>query len=251
MRIKTLVIFFLIFFVYITQAQNSLSIPDLKAGIGEKNKIKVELTNKEPVIGVEFTLILPKGLIVYEKESVLNQERKGDDHALFVNIDKEGNYHFMIFSYSNKTFKANNGPLVEIPIEIPVSYKEGQWYDINIKNAIVSSTDIKDIGSGHKGGKLIINKDSSPDLLVSEVSTQASELIPNEKITVSWKVKNIGKNIASGGWTEQISLISEKTGQKYLLGNVFYENNLNVGENSNRQGEFILPKILGFDGSCK
>ena len=251
MRIKTLVIFFLIFFVHITQAQNSLSIPDLKAGIGEKNKIKVELTNKEPVIGVEFTLILPKGLIVYEKESVLNQERKGDDHALFVNIDKEGNYHFMIFSYSNKTFKANNGPLVEIPIEIPVSYKEGQWYDINIKNAIVSSTDIKDIGSGHKGGKLIINKDSSPDLLVSEVSTRASELIPNEKITVSWKVKNIGKNIASGGWTEQISLISEKTGQKYLLGNVFYENNLNVGENSNRQGEFILPKILGFDGSCK
>lgn len=251
MKIKTLFKIVFTFCIAMLSAQNSLLIPDISASIGEKTKIQVDLTNKDPIIGVEFTLVFPKGLIVYDKESILTQGRKGEDHVLFVNSDKEGNYHFMVFSYSNKMFKGNSGTLIEIPIEIPITYKDGQSFDILIKNVVVSSTEIQDIGSNHKGGKLFIKKDFSPDLDVSEVTTLGSEAIPDKTITVSWKVKNIGKKIAAGGWTEQVNLISEKTNQKYLLGSIFYKNDLNQGETIVRQGQFKIPKIIGFDGNCK
>lgn len=227
MKIKTLFKIVFTFCIAMLSGQNSLLIPDISASIGEKTKIQVDLANKDPIIGVEFTLVFPKGLIVYDKESILTQGRKGEDHVLFVNSDKEGNYHFMVFSYSNKMFKRNSGTLIEIPIEIPITYKDGQSFDILIKNVVVSSTEIQDIGSNHKGGKLFIKKDFSPDLDVSEVTTLGSEAIPDKTITVSWKVKNIGKKIAAGGWTEQVNLISEKTNQKYLLGSIFYKNDLN------------------------
>lgn len=251
MKIKTL--FKIVFTLCITMlsAQNSLQIPSVSASIGEKTKINIDLTNSDPIIGVEFTLVVPKGLIVYDKESILKQDRKGEDHVLFTNLDKDGNYHFMVFSYTNKVFKGNRGTLIEIPIEIPITYKDGQSFDILIKNVIVSSTKIQDVGSNHQGGKLLIKKDFSPDLEVSEVTTLGSEAVPDKKLTASWKVKNLGKKIAVGGWTEQVYLVSEITDQKYLLGSIFYKNDLNQNDNIIRQGEFKLPKIIGFDGNCK
>lgn len=251
MKIKTL--FKIVFTLCITMlsAQNSLQIPSVSASIGEKTKINIDLTNSDPIIGVEFTLVVPKGLIVYDKESILKQDRKGEDHVLFTNLDKDGNYHFMVFSYTNKVFKGNRATLIEIPIEIPITYKDGQSFDILLKNVIVSSTKIQDVGSNHQGGKLLIKKDFSPDLEVSEVTTLGSEAVPDKKLTASWKVKNLGKKIAVGGWTEQVYLVSEKTDQKYLLGSIFYKNDLNQNDNIIRQGEFKLPKIIGFDGNCK
>lgn len=251
MKIKTL--FKIVFTLCITMlsAQNSLQIPSVSASIGEKTKINIDLTNSDPIIGVEFTLVLPKGLIVYDKESILKQDRKGEDHVQFTNLDKDGNYHFMVFSYTNKVFKGNRGTLIEIPIEIPITYKDGQSFDILLKNVIVSSTKIQDVGSNHQGGKLLIKKDFSPDLEVSEVTTLGSEAVPDKTLTASWKVKNLGKKIAVGGWTEQVYLVSEITDQKYLLGSIFYKNDLNQNDNIIRQGEFKLPKIIGFDGNCK
>lgn len=251
MKLKTL--FKIVFTLCITMlsAQNSLQIPSVSASIGEKTKINIDLTNSDPIIGVEFTLVVPKGLIVYDKESILKQDRKGEDHVLFTNLDKDGNYHFMVFSYTNKVFKGNRGTLIEIPIEIPITYKDGQSFDILLKNVIVSSTKIQDVGSNHQGGKLLIKKDFSPDLEVSEVTTLGSEAVPDKKLTASWKVKNLGKKIAVGGWTEQVYLVSEITDQKYLLGSIFYKNDLNQNDNIIRQGEFKLPKIIGFDGNCK
>lgn len=251
MKLKTL--FKIVFTLCITMlsAQNSLQIPSISASIGEKTKINIDLTNSDSIIGVEFTLVVPKGLIVYDKESILNQDRKGEDHVLFTNLDKDGNYHFMVFSYTNKVFKGNRGTLIEIPIEIPITYKDGQSFDILLKNVIVSSTKIQDVGSNHQGGKLLIKKDFSPDLEVSEVTTLGSEATPYKTITASWKVRNIGKKIAIGGWTEQVYLVSEKTDQKYLLGSIFYKNDLNQNDNIIRQEEFKLPKIIGFDGNCK
>lgn len=251
MKIKTLFKIVFTFCIAMLSAQNSLKIPNVSASIGEKTKINIELTNSDPIIGVEFTLAVPKGLIVYDKESILNQDRKGEDHVLFTNLDKDGNYHFMVFSYTNKVFKGNRGTLIEIPIEIPITYKDGQSFDILLKNVIVSSTKIQDVGSNHQGGKLLIKKDFSPDLEVSEVKALGSEAVPDKTLTASWKVRNIGKKIAVGGWTEQVYLVSEINDQKYLLGSIFYKNDLNQNDNIIRQGEFKLPKIIGFDGNSK
>lgn len=251
MKLKTLFKIVFTFCITMLSAQNSLQIPSISASIGEKTKINIDLTNSDSIIGVEFTLVVPKGLIVYDKESILNQDRKEEDHVLFTNLDKDGNYHFMVFSYTNKAFKGNRGTLIEIPIEIPITYKDGQFFDILIKNVIVSSTKMQNVGSNHQGGKLLIKKDFSPDLEVSEVTTLGSEAVPDKTLTASWKVRNIGKKIAVGGWTEQVYLVSEITDQKYLLGSIFYKNDLNQNDNIIRQGEFKLSKIIGFDGNCK
>jgi len=252
MKVKSFLVFIILFLGTFTYAQNSLKIIDVMAGPGEKSKILVELTNSDEVVGTEFTLTIPQGLIVSEKESKIIESRKGD-HAIYVNIEKNNpqNYHFIILSLTSNSFKENKGTLLEIPIEIPMGYATGQTYNLSLSGVVLSSKNAVDIGSNHENGKLVIANALYPDLAVSGIVTNESTITPGGKINVSWGVNNVGERIASGGWTEQISIISEKTGLEYNLGSISYSSDLEKGKSISRNATFNLPKIIGIDGNVK
>src|SRR5688500_17077869 len=86
MKIKTFLLFLFLFLVTFTFAQNRLKVVNASAGPGDKSKIVIDLTNSAEVVGAEFTLTVPQGLIVSEKESKIIESRKGD-HAIYVNIE--------------------------------------------------------------------------------------------------------------------------------------------------------------------
>ena len=252
MRVKPFIVFIFLFFASFLNAQNSLKVVDASAGPGEKSKLLIDLTNTNEVVGAEFTLTLPQGLIVSEKESKIMESRKGD-HAVFVNIEKNNpaNYHFIILSMTSTPFKGNNGTLLEIPIEIPLNYTSGQTHNLNLSGVVLSSKNATDIGSAHINGKLTIAPAQFPDLTVSGIAVTDSKISPEGKVTVSWGIDNIGDRMAPGGWIEQVSIVSVQTGLEYNLGTVSYNEDLDQKKSVSRNATFNLPKILGIEGDVK
>ncbi|WP_242661160.1 CARDB domain-containing protein [Flavobacterium johnsoniae] len=252
MKTQAFLVFVFLFLGTYIQAQNSLKVLNAAAGPGEKSSIVIDLANADEVVGAEFTLTVPQGLIVSEKESKIIESRKGD-HAIYVNIEKNNprNYHFIILSLTSTSFKGNSGNLVEIPIEIPLNYVSGQTHNLDLSGVVLSSKNAVDIGSSHTNGKLTIATAQYPDLTISGISTAESTITPEGKINVSWIVDNIGGRIASGGWIEQVSIVSDQTGLEYNLGTVSYNEDLDKQRSINRTAVFNLPKVLGLEGNVK
>jgi hypothetical protein len=251
-KIKPFFVFILLFLETFIYAQNNLKVVDASAGPGEKSVVLINLANADEIVGVEFTLTVPQGLRVSEKDSKIIESRK-DDHAVYVNIEKNNptNYHFIILSMTSKPFKGNDGTLLQIPIEIPLDYASGQIHNLNLSGVVLSSKNAADIGSNHVNGKLTIAPAQFPDLTVSGITTTESTISPEGKISVSWGIDNIGDRIASGGWIEQISIVSDQTGLEYNLGMVSYNEDLDKKKSISRNATFNLPKVLGIDGSVK
>ncbi len=87
MKIKPFLVFIFLFLGTFMQAQNSLKVLNASAGPGEKSAVVIDLANADEVVGAEFTLTVPQGLIVSEKDTKIIESRKGD-HAIYVNIEK-------------------------------------------------------------------------------------------------------------------------------------------------------------------
>jgi large repetitive protein len=240
----------IVLFFSITTAlgQNSLSIKNLDAGPGDVSKIIVGLDNTANASGFQFTLKLPNDLIVKEKEVKFIQ--RNTNHVIYPKNIGNGEYLFICFSATSDNFTGNSGDLLEIPVEIPLSYVLGQTYPMTFTEAIVSSALGQEIGSNHKNGVLTVIEGKNPDLKVGNITFQQNNILPNSKYTVSWEVQNIGKAVANGGWREQISLVSSE-GKKYLMGNAFYSNVLAENGLISRTAEVDVPSIIGFDGNVK
>lgn len=252
MKIKPFLVFIFLFLGTFIQAQNSLKVVNASAGPGEKSSILIDLANADEVVGAEFTLTVPQGLIVSEKDSKIIESRRGD-HAIYVNIEKNNprNYHFIILSLTSTSFKGNSGSLLEIPVEIPLNYTSGQTHNLDLSGVVLSSKNAVDIGSGHVNGKLTIATAQYPDLTISGITAAESKITPEGKINVSWGVDNIGGRIASGGWIEQVSIVSDQTGLEYNLGTVSYNEDLDKQKSISRSAAFNLPKVFGIEGNVK
>jgi len=252
MKIKPFLVFIFLLLATFIQAQNSLKVANTSAGPGEKAVITIDLANAEEVVGAEFTLTVPQGLIVNEKEAKIIESRKGD-HAIYVNIENNNprNYHFIVLSLTSNSFKGNNGALLEIPIEIPLNYTSGEGHNLSLSRVVLSSKNAVDIGSNHTSGILNIATAQFPDLTISGITSNETKITPGGKINVSWGVDNIGERIASGGWVEQVSIVSEQTGLEYNLGTISYNEDLDKKKSVSRNTTFNLPKVLGIEGDVK
>ena len=232
------------------QAQNSLKVDDVAAGPGEKSNITIELNNTADVVGFQFTLTVPSGLIVSEKAVELTT-RKGDQVVYPQKINST-QYQFISFSPTNTPFSGNSGALLQIPIELPIGFQPGTNYPLSLSGVILSSAAGVDIGSGHQSGTLTVGDAKTPDLEVSGVTVSDAAISPNGTISVSWGIKNAGNAaVSSGGWTEQVSLVSDQTGSSYLLGSISYTGDLAINETVSRSAKFNIPAIVGMDGAVK
>lgn len=240
---------FFIFFISNLFAQNSLKVKDLNVGPGEETKLILELENVTPVSGLQFKIKLPNDLLVKEKESKF--VGRNTNHIIYPKNLGNGEFLFLIFSATNDNFIGNLGGLIEIPIEIPLSYLPTQTYSINLSEVVVSNNSGVDVGSNHLNGILNITEGKNPDLKVDNITFSGTSILPNSKFKLSWQVQNIGKSSAKGGWREQISLVSQSNGKKYIIGYASYLGDLVENGFINRTDELDIPPIIGFDGQVK
>jgi large repetitive protein len=246
---KILKLIVLLFSLSSAFGQNSLLVRNLNAGPGEETKIIIGLDNTDKVAGFQFTLKLPNSLIVKEKEVKFIQ--RNTNHVIYPKNNGNGEYLFLCFSASNDNFTGNSGDLLEIPVEIPLSYTTGQTYNMTLSEVELSSALGQDIGSNHKNGLLTIIEGKNPDLKVDNINFTDTQITPDGKFSVKWNIQNIGKSAAIGGWTEQVYLVSQVNGKKYLIGNSSYGQNLVENQSVSREAEFNIPSIIGFDGDVK
>ncbi|WP_405294651.1 T9SS type A sorting domain-containing protein [Algibacter sp. Ld11] len=229
--------------------QNSLNIQNLEAAPGDNAKIIIQLNNTDNISGLQFKIKLPSNLTVNEKETQF--VGRNTDHLIYPKRLGNGEYLFLCFSGSNDNFTGQTGDLIEIPIEVPLTYVAGETFDITFTETIVSSSAGVDIGSNHQNGILTIIEGENPDLEVGEITGLTNDILPNAPYNISWNVENIGLSAAIGGWREQISLVSQTTDKRYIIGNAYYANALLENESIARNLEVTIPRIIGFDGDVK
>ncbi|KAA5823693.1 T9SS type A sorting domain-containing protein [Algibacter amylolyticus] len=239
----------LLSFITTAYGQNSLIIEDLEAASGDDTKIVIALNNTESISGFQFKIKVPNNLIVKEKE--VSFTGRNTDHLIYPKRMGNGEYLFLCFSGSNANFTGQTGSLIEIPIEIPLTYNTGDTYDMTFTETIVSSSAGVDIGSNHQNGELTIIEGENPDLQVGAISVLQNDILPNAPYSISWEVENIGLSAAIGGWREQIAIVSQTNGKKYIIGNANYSNPLTENETITRDIDVIIPRIIGFDGEVK
>ena len=126
----------LLFLVTTALGQNNLIIKDFQNGPGDNAKIIIALNNTDNVSGLQFKIKVPIDLIVNEKEARF--VGRSTNHIIYPKALGNGEYLFLCFSGSNDNFIGQSGDLIEIPIEIPLTYIPEQTYPITFTEAIIS-----------------------------------------------------------------------------------------------------------------
>lgn len=236
-------------FVYTIHAQNILTVKDAEAGPGDSTRIVISLDNVDKISGFQFKIKVPADLLV--NVNAVRFLGRNTNHALYPKALGNGEYLFLSFSATGDDLKGQTGDLIEIPVQLPLTYVPGQSYGITFTENILSSAAGQEIINTPKNGSLKVIEGKTPDLQTGSITLVQNDILPNAKYTVSWNVQNIGKAAAVGGWLEQISLVSQTSGKKYLIANTSYSSTLAENDVITRSIEVDVPGIIGFDGSVK
>lgn len=131
-----------------TTLNNSLYSETVEIRSGGNASISLELNNEDPIIMVEFYMQLPEGINISVDEdgdldATLNSNRS-NRHNIEVGKNSEGLYHFLVYSTSNKSFKENEGELINIKVECDESM-EGGTYQASLRNILLNDANKNEI----------------------------------------------------------------------------------------------------------
>lgn len=92
---------------------------------------------------------------------------------------------------------------------------------------------------------------TQPDLIIGNIQANSTNLNPGEKVVITWECQNIGLQPTTGGWTEQVSLVTTDGSFSRPIASFRYEEPLAAKGIINHQEEITLPLLLGIDGSVR
>ena len=110
----------------------------------------------------------------------------------------------VVFSSENKPIIGRKGNLMTIKLIASSSLEEGSVSQMTLTDVVLGTPNGDNIVTGYSAGNVKCEK--SPDLEVSDVSVSGSTISPQGKLSVSWKVSNIGGYATGDGWAERIIL---------------------------------------------
>lgn len=226
------------------QKRNVLQMSDVSVNIG-KAELPISVENTDEIAGVQFDIMLPQGVTADNKGRLTN---RGENHSITINKLGSGAYRVIIYSSSNDQLQGQSGVVAYLPIQIPASFEEGSEHLVSISNSTLAKVSGQNVMTDVICGKIHVSK--LPDFQVKNVTCNKQSIFPNDIINVSWQVENIGKVAASGGWTEQISLVSKNGKQQKLIATTHCDDILVSDGVSSRQTEIKLPFLLGIDGKA-
>ena len=118
-----------------------------------------------------------------------------------------------------------------------------------VKNVVVSDSLGHNVMTAFDNGSITL--ETCPDFVVSNIQMTSGDVSPGEQVSLTWEVKNIGARNSLGGWSEQITFVSDDTGESLNLTTMHYTSPLNAGETVGRSAEVLVPRITGLDGKFK
>lgn len=238
---------------------NMLHACDLESQAGKTVAVAVRLANSDEVVGLQFNVQLPYDAIT---EAVrLADLRSTNGHAVSIRSLGSRKYTVVVSTLQNRTIPGSSGDIVIIPMPIPATAQMGARLPITISDVVIANrrgdniaTTDPSTGSGQvqSTGYLTILDTPTPDYAVSDVAVDspATSYSPEAKINVKWRVTNIGKESASGGWSESVYLVASN-GTTCCLGTSRSQATIAAGASISRYDTFTIPKTPGIDGDCQ
>lgn len=226
------------------QSTNTLTIPDVKARYG-KVWLPVIVDNTDEIVAMQFDLTLPKNVTIYDGTSFELMERS-QGMVASVTLLRDNVYRVLLYSPDNFHIAGHTGEVMRIALDIPKTLQEGESYYFNVNDAVLSKVSGENVLSGVTAGSLYIKK--GPDLLVKDVVVEADDPGPGDKVSVSWKVANVGEMDTGNGWKEYISLVTLDGNAIKSIAERTYNAKLVSGAEVSRSLETRLPDIIGIDG---
>lgn len=228
------------------QQENILLLPSLQSGAGREASITVQMNNTAEIVAVQFEMQFPRGFRLSDTTTLQVSDRKSN-HTVSAKYLGNFQYLFVIFSTSNQLLMGNSGDLVRIPVVVPDTCTAGIQHAFSFRNIIITGKSGENVATGSQGGALEVIISPRPDVQVQNITIAGTSVSPGEKVVVSWQVANTGDLGTSGGWSEQVSLVSS-TGESAHLGTTYYSEWLQPTEGVLRQAEFSLNSYPGVDG---
>lgn len=244
---KHIILFFFMLFVSLTvyPQTNVVGIETLRCGAGKEVNIPVALTNYDEVVALQLKLELPFAM---DEDSECRLSDRSNGHSISVRRLSGNTYLFVIFSASNKPVRGGAGDFFYIPMRVPESCIAGEEYKITCSQQIISDVEGRNIcNADFEEVAVVITDEPRPDLKVGAVCAAELSVVPGGRISLSWTVTNVGDLNTSGGWKENVSLVSV-SGERCFLGTVYHEGTLHAGGEISRQADFNIPSLPGIDG---
>lgn len=228
------------------QTNNVLRVPDATATYGKTAVLPVYLDNTTEIVGIQFTLTVPKGMTLDAEEFVLGI--RGEDHVANIKEMEANKYLCMVYSPTNKPLRGNSGKLFDINFTIADVFDDGSIHPMTLEDVVLGDAEANNVMTSYSVGNLLIA--NGPDLVVQSIEVEGAELTPNGTINVSWIVANESEQPTTGGWKEQVYLVNEE-GTQTLIGTVYNDAMLAGNGQSIRSASFKLPLLMGLDGNVK
>jgi hypothetical protein len=232
-----------------SQVDNKLYIPVVESGAGKTASVPVYMSNESGIVAVQFKLHVPQGITINDNSLIQLTDRK-DNHTLSVKNLGNNDFLFIIFSLTNASLRGNSGTLIQIPVAIADTCSAGTLHPFNFSQIILSKITGENATTLSDPGAIKIIAEPKPDLTVTDITSAVTSVNPGNKITIAWKIRNVGNLSTSYGWSEQVSLVSDN-GESVYLGTVNNDQLLDAGGIVIRQADFIVPKYTGIEGKAK
>lgn len=219
---------------------------------GQSVSYPVYMENTTDVTGYSIDVQFPAGFTVDAHNSSLTMRASG--HVL--EVQSLGDNAFRFFVRGTETFKGVNGKVLEVPVNVPDTVTVGNSFDVKLAKGVIFKADGSQTPVTVRSGSLKVQLSpdelpDSPDFVVADIHTTATEAMPGDTIHVAWKIRNAGNLPATGGWSERVSLVSE-SGKKITLGTFYYETDeLVIDGTVSREADITLSSLLGIEGKVK
>ena len=249
MKMKEKAIYILLLLMAMTlgaKAQNTISVAHLTGGQGKDVMIPISMDNNEDVVALQFDLQLPFAKTSGKQPTLTNRNTNG--HTVSVRGMGSNRYRVVIVNMSNKPIAGSGGVLLNFPMTVPTGLDPESVHAITLSDVVITNRNGDNIQTGSTNGSYTIQRAPSPDLEVSDVAIRQTTLTPGERVSVSWKVSNVGNADTRSGWTEKVYLVNTETEEAIYIGNVYFNNTMLQGGHTARSAEFVLSQTVGVDG---
>ena len=232
------------------KAQNVLKAGDISCMKSVSVDMPFFLENINPnVVALQFEVTVPQDVTINTSSATAQPEiTRATDHQIRIASLGNRRYRVMMLSPTNTPLRANKGKVLSLCMSVAsaAALQEGESYPVTLSNVVISNDQGVNVMTAYEAGSITL--EPCPDFTVSDISITSGDVSPEGTVSLAWTINNIGTRDSQGGWSEQITFISDNTGETFYLTTMHYTDPLNAGQSVTRTADVAVPRIVGIDG---
>lgn len=233
------------------QSMNKLKAGDISCMKSVSVDMPFYLENTDPkVVAVQFEVTVPQDVTINTSSATAQPEiTRTVDHQVHISSLGNQRYRVMLMSPTNKPFRANKGKVLTLRTSVAsaAALQVEETYPVTLSNVVIVDSLGNNVTTGYENGSITL--EPCPDFTVSDIAITSGDVSPEGNVALSWTINNIGTRDSQGGWSEQITFISDDTGETLALTTMHYTDVLAAGQSVPRTANVAVPRIVGLDGA--